>query len=133
MMQDSSSGMYHHSNNASSDTFFLQYFDAAFPDLDFSELQPGETDEQVGENIQALIDLLAEDIYKGRADVLRHISGLEIACGNPDHCLELIQLIHQLTQVMAADQSSQQLQSSPEGSGDNYPMMKEEEALKIND
>lgn len=28
-----------------SDAFYLQYFDAAFPDLDFSELQPGETDE----------------------------------------------------------------------------------------
>jgi len=56
--------------------------------LDFSELQPGETDEQVGENIQALIDLLSEEIMKG-VD-LRHISGLEIACGNPDHCLELL-------------------------------------------
>jgi hypothetical protein len=41
-----------------SDAFFLQYFDAAFPDLDFSELQPGETEEQVAENLQTLIDLL---------------------------------------------------------------------------
>lgn len=71
-----------------SDTFFLQYFDATFPDLDFSELQPGETDEQVGENIQALIDLLQEEIMKGVN--LQHISGMEIACGNPDHCLELL-------------------------------------------
>ncbi len=77
----------------------MQYFDAAFPDLDFSELQPGETDEQVGDNIQALIDLLAEEIMKGTD--LRHISGLEIACGNPDHCLELLQIIHQLTVMMA--------------------------------
>lgn len=41
-----------------SDAFFLQYFDAAFPDLDFSELQPGETDEEVGDNIQDLINVL---------------------------------------------------------------------------
>lgn len=47
------------------DAFYLQYFDAAFPDLDFSELQPGNTDEAVGENIQALIDLLAEEIMRG--------------------------------------------------------------------
>jgi hypothetical protein len=41
----------------------------------------------VGENIQALIDLLAEDIAK---QDLSHVSGLEIALGNPDHCLELL-------------------------------------------
>ena len=81
-----------------SDAFYLQYFDAAFPDLDFSELQAGDTEELVGENIQALIDLLSEQIM--RAD-LSHISGIEIACGNPDHCLELLQIIHQLTVVMA--------------------------------
>lgn len=34
-----------------SDAFYLQYFDAAFPEMDFSELQPGETDQQVGDNI----------------------------------------------------------------------------------
>ena len=83
-----------------SDTFYLQYFDAAFPDLDFSELQPGQTDEQVGDNIQALIDLLAEEIT--RQD-LSHISGLEIACGDPDHCLELLQIMHQLTVMMAEE------------------------------
>ena len=74
-----------------SDAFFLQYFDAAFPDLDFTELQAGQTEEEVGENIQALIDLLSEEIM--RTD-LSHVSGMEIACGNPDHCLELLQIIH---------------------------------------
>lgn len=71
--------------------FYLQYFDAAFPSLDFSELQPGDSDEAVGENIQALIDLLAEEITK---QDLSHVSGLEIARGDPDHCLELLQIIH---------------------------------------
>lgn len=50
-----------------------------------------------------MIDLLSEEIMKG-VD-LRHISGLEIACGNPDHCLELLQVIHQLTQMMAEGSS----------------------------
>lgn len=71
--------------------------------MDFSELSPGDTDEAVGENIQALIDLLSEEIT--RQD-LSHVSGLEIARGDPDHCLELLQIIHQLTVMMAEEDAA---------------------------
>lgn len=69
----------------------------------------------MGENIQTLIDLLAEDIMRGAN--LQHINGLEIACGNPDHLLELLQILHQLTVMMAESPS----QSSPGTSGVNHP------------
>jgi hypothetical protein len=34
---------------------------------------------------------------------LSHISGYEIAMGDPDHCLELLQILHQLTTMMAEE------------------------------
>lgn len=72
----------------------------------------------MGENIQTLIDLLQEDIMRGAAN-LSGISGLEIACGNPDHLLELLQVIHQLTVMMAESPTN----SSPGTSGANHPDM----------
>jgi len=65
----------------------------------------------VGENIQALIDLLAEEITK---QDLSHVSGLEIARGDPDHCLELLQIIHQLT-VMMAEEDAAAAEAEAEG------------------
>ena len=67
---------------------------------------------------------------------LQHINGLEIACGNPDHLLELLQILHQLTVMMAESPS----QSSPGTSGVNHPELspggntaQKESALQIKD
>jgi len=41
----------------------------------------------MAENIQALIDLLSQEILKYN---LEHIRGDEIVSGNPEHCINLL-------------------------------------------
>ena len=43
-----------------SDAFYIQFFQAAFPDVDFSQLEEAENEEEMAENIQSLIDLLGD-------------------------------------------------------------------------
>jgi hypothetical protein len=35
----------------SSDAFYIQFFEASFPEIDFSTIEPGETDAEIAENI----------------------------------------------------------------------------------
>jgi hypothetical protein len=50
-------------------------------------------------NIQALIDLLSQDILKYD---LGHIRGDEIVAGNPEHCINLLQLAKEISSMMAS-------------------------------
>jgi len=43
-----------------SDAFYIQFFQAAFPEIDFSNLEEANNEQEMAENIQALIDLLGE-------------------------------------------------------------------------
>jgi hypothetical protein len=38
----------------------LQFFQAAFPEIDLSQLQPGRNEQEMADNIQDLIDFLGE-------------------------------------------------------------------------
>jgi hypothetical protein len=53
-------------------------------------------------NIQALIDLLSQDILKYD---LGHIRGDEIVAGNPEHCINLLQLAKEISSMMASSQA----------------------------
>ena len=44
--------------------------------------------------IQALVDLLAEEILQYD---MSHISGEEIISGNPEHCINLLQILQQIS------------------------------------
>lgn len=55
----------------------------------------------MADNIQDLIDFLGESVLK--AD-LSALSGVEIVCGNPEHCIRLLQLIQDLTYMMAEEE-----------------------------
>ena len=44
------------------DSLYMQLFEAFFPDLHLDQIQPGENEEDMANNIQALIDLLADSI-----------------------------------------------------------------------
>ena len=48
----------------------------------------------MAENIQALIDLLGEQILKYD---LSHIKGEDIVNGNPEHCINLLQLVQEIS------------------------------------
>jgi hypothetical protein len=54
----------------------------------------------MAENIQALIDLLSEEILKYD---LSHIKGTEIVSGNPEHCINLLQLAKEISLMMQAN------------------------------
>ncbi|CDW83414.1 UNKNOWN [Stylonychia lemnae] len=94
------------------DAFYIQFFQAAFPDIDFSNLQEADTEEGQAENIQNLIDLLGGQIL--RYD-LSHIRGSEIVNGNPEHCINLLQLVQEIS-VMLDNRQGQQ-DSDEEGNG----------------
>lgn len=80
-----------------SDQFYIQFFEGAFPDIDFSSLEEAQTEQDMAENIQALIDLLSEEILKYD---LSHIRGDEIVNGNPEHCINLLQLAKEISQML---------------------------------
>ena len=69
--------------------------------MDFGELEEAQTDEDMAANIQALIDLLSQDILKYD---LGHIKGDEIVSGNPEHCINLLQLAKEISSMMASSQ-----------------------------
>lgn len=84
----------------------------AYPDFDFSGLLEGEDEDEVdqdkmAEAIQALIDLLSQEILM---QDMSHIRGDEIVNGNPEHCINLLQILQQIS--MMQDDSENQ------GSGD---------------
>ena len=55
----------------------------------------------MADNIQDLIDFLGEQVLKVDLSAL---SGVEIVCGNPEHCIRLLQLIQDLTQLMTEEE-----------------------------
>jgi len=57
-------------------------------------LEEANTEEEMAENIQALIDLLSSEILKHE---LSHIKGVEIVNANPEHCINLLQLLHEIS------------------------------------
>lgn len=69
----------------------------AFPDIDFSNIKEAQTEEQMAANLQYLIDLLGKQILKYD---LSHISGEEIVQGNPEHCINLLQLVLEISEML---------------------------------
>ena len=60
-------------------------------------------------NIQTLIDLLSEEIL--RYD-LSHIRGDQIVSGNPEHCINLLQLAKEISCMMNTNTEPQALEGS---------------------
>ena len=71
--------------------FYIQCFQMAYPEINFYSLLEGDDDEQDPEKmakcIQAIVDLLSEEILKFD---MNHIRGDEIVNGNPEHCINLL-------------------------------------------
>lgn len=83
------------------DQFYIQFFESAFPDFNFSNLAEAQTEEDMAENIQALIELLSEEILNYD---LGHIRGDEIVQGNPEHIINLLQLAKEISLLMRSGQ-----------------------------
>jgi len=115
-----------------SDEFYIQFFQAAFPDIDFSQLTAGQDEQEMAENIQALIDLLGEQILKYD---LSHIRGDEIVNGNPEHCINLLQLVQEIAQMInnkqggAAQSQQQQPQSNQPSQQQQYMVDNDEDDM----
>ena len=70
---------------------------SAFPDSDFTQLVETDDEEVMGANIQALIDMLSQKILMYD---LEHIKGDQIVAGNPEHCINLLQLAKEISCMM---------------------------------
>lgn len=70
----------------------------AYPEINFYSLLEGddadEDPEKMAKCIQAIVDLLSEEILKFD---MNHIRGDEIVNGNPEHCINLLQILHQIS------------------------------------
>jgi hypothetical protein len=75
----------------------MRFFMSAFPDSDFSQLVDTEDEEVMAANIQALIDMLSHKILMYD---LEHINGEQIVMGNPEHCINLLQLAKEISCMM---------------------------------
>lgn len=88
-------------------TFYIQCFQMAYPDFDFSSLleddEENEDPEKMAECIQALVDLLSQEILKTD---MGHIRGDEIINGNPEHCINLLQILQQISSASMMQDAS---------------------------
>lgn len=74
-------------------SFYIKCFEMAYPDFDFTGLLDEEDEEdeaKMAEAIQALVDLLGQEIL---LQDMSHIRGDEIVNGNPEHCINLLQIL----------------------------------------
>ena len=88
-------------------TFYIQCFQMAYPDFDFSSLleddEENEDQEKMAECIQALVDLLSQEILMTD---MGHIRGDEIINGNPEHCINLLQILQQISSASMMQDAS---------------------------
>ena len=87
--------------------FYIQCFQMAYPDFDFSSLleddEENEDPEKMAECIQALVDLLSQEILMTD---MGHIRGDEIINGNPEHCINLLQILQQISSASMMQDAS---------------------------
>lgn len=61
----------------------------------------GQTGEEMVENLYTLIDLLSQEVLK--ID-LSHIKAEEIIMGNPEMCIELLQIIYKVSEMLGDEE-----------------------------
>ena len=81
----------------------------AYPEINFYSLLEGNEDldedpQKMAECIQAIIDLLATEILTFD---MSHIKGEEIVSGNPEHCINLLQILQQISAAAQAGESDE--------------------------
>ena len=69
------------------DAFYITFYKAICPELDLGQLEEAQNEEEMAENIQALIDFLSQCVLQFE---LNHIRGDEIVGGNSEHCINLL-------------------------------------------
>ena len=77
-----------------------------------------EEDDEMAANIQALIDMLSQNILMYD---LEHIKGDQIVAGNPEHCINLLQLAKEISCMMNSNSNEldpNQMQDD-DGEGDD--------------
>lgn len=83
------------------DQFYIQFFENVFRDTDFSQLEEAQTEEDMAANIEVLLKHLSTEILNYD---LSHISGKEIVAGNPEHCINLLQLCNEISLMMGQEE-----------------------------
>ena len=109
--------------------FYINCFQMAYPQIEFQglldDVEQDQTAEKMGECIQALIDLLSEEILLFD---LSHISGQDIVQGNADHCINLLQILQQISQANLQQESEKE--DKPKEIVDNLEDIAQEEPVQ---
>lgn len=92
-------------------------------------MEEAQTEEEMAENIQALIDLLSEEILKYD---LSHIRGDEIVNGNPEHCINLLQLAKEISYMMQGKQETNQFEDDQRQRLDNDLNEEDFDEMQVN-
>ena len=80
-----------------SDRFYLAVFAEIFRNIDFNQIEPSDNPEGQAQNIQALIDILERYVLDIDLD---GVKGVEIVKGNQKQILELLLLIHEISDLV---------------------------------
>lgn len=94
----------------------MQFFMSAFPDSDFGDLVETDDEEVMASNIQTLIDMLSQKILMYD---LEHIKGEQILAGNPEHCINLLQLAKEISCMMNSNSNELDPNQMDDGEGDS--------------
>lgn len=80
------------------DALYIQLFKALFPHLPLDELEPGETFEEMADNLRTLRELLGQSILETD---LSYISATAILNGDLSHLSEFLQILMQVIALLA--------------------------------
>jgi hypothetical protein len=87
--------------------FYIECFQMAYPSYDFSDLvkatEEVDSPEQMAACIQALINLLSEEILDYD---INHIRGDAIVNGDAEHCINLLQILQQISSASMMQDTS---------------------------
>uniref|UniRef100_A0A7S3J5F8 DUF5745 domain-containing protein n=1 Tax=Euplotes harpa TaxID=151035 RepID=A0A7S3J5F8_9SPIT len=97
------------------DSLYLQLFQALFPQFDFEHIEPGNNEEEMAENINALIKLLETNISTDLSD----IKAESIVSGDLVHIDEFLQVLLQVVFLMVQNQGEGEESEESMGSMDH--------------
>lgn len=91
------------------DSLYLQLFDAFFPQLNLSEIQPGESVEEMASNIQTILDLLQSSIL----DIdLSFISSKGVVEGDLKAIKSFLEIIQEIIYQLAQGEGDEEEESN---------------------
>ena len=98
------------------DKFYFLFLKEAFPNVEFEINEKAVTNEEMANNIDAILEFLSRRLLE--ID-LSHIQGIEIVNQNIDHVTKLLQLLYELSMLINEKQNNSMSVSAKEQNPEN--------------